>query len=295
MFDRILGNYLVETGYLTGAQLKEVYQEQERSRVRLGVIAISEKLMTVDQVNEVNKMQAVMDKKFGDIAVEYHYLTEEQVKRLIALQGNIYLVFVQTILDKNFLAMEEIAAALNTYQRKNGFTTTDIEDLKSCDPDRIMPLLLGDEEKVLRELVTVFVKTVARLIDYHVYPERVAVLEEYEAEKISVQINHGDHEIFTAVSGSGESMFRAAVAFAGEKFVLEEEDAMDAMCEFLNCVNGIFATKMSFENVDIDMMPPEFFGEGKMVKGEKFYRLTLHVKETVVDYLVSFNQGIELN
>lgn len=76
MFDHIFGKYLVQAGKLTQDSLEEVIKYESSVRVKLGTIAVAEKLMTDKQAEEVNQLQAVMDKRFGDIAVEKGYLTE---------------------------------------------------------------------------------------------------------------------------------------------------------------------------------------------------------------------------
>ena len=135
MISRLFGSYLVKEGKLTEEQLKTVFETMQKVRVKLGLIAISEKLMTTEQSDEVNRLQAIMDKRFGDIAVEKGYLTEEQVTRLLGLQGNQYLSFVQAIVDNDFLNMSDIESALCDYQKSYGFTSTDMEALKSGDSD----------------------------------------------------------------------------------------------------------------------------------------------------------------
>ena len=85
MLDRLLGKYMVEKGILTKDQLRQVYHLQEANRAKLGVIAVSEKLMSIAQAEQVNALQATVDKRFGDIAIEKGYLTESQVARLLEL------------------------------------------------------------------------------------------------------------------------------------------------------------------------------------------------------------------
>ena len=97
MFDRIFANYLVECGKIKEQDLNSIFANQESKRVRLGVIAVAEKLMTIEQVEEVNQLQAILDNRFGDIAVEKGYLNDEQVSRLLVLQGNAYLALIQSI------------------------------------------------------------------------------------------------------------------------------------------------------------------------------------------------------
>ena len=79
MFDQIFGNYLVSAGTITKEQFMDVLESEGKIRVKLGLIAVAEKLMTEEQADEVNKLQSIMDRRFGDIAVEKGYLTDEQV------------------------------------------------------------------------------------------------------------------------------------------------------------------------------------------------------------------------
>ena len=82
MFDRIFADYLVETGKLSEQNVEVIFSTKEERRAYLCVIAVSEKLLTVDQAEEINQLQAIYDKKFGDIAIENEILTAEQVDRL---------------------------------------------------------------------------------------------------------------------------------------------------------------------------------------------------------------------
>ena len=97
MFDQIFGNYLVSSGKISKEQFADVLESEGKIRVKLGLIAVAEKLMTEAQAEEVNKLQAIMDRRFGDIAVEEGYLTEGQVETLLKKQGNAYLAFAQAL------------------------------------------------------------------------------------------------------------------------------------------------------------------------------------------------------
>ena len=46
MVEYMLGNYLVETGKITKEQLIDVINKQDSVRVKLGLLAVSEGLMT---------------------------------------------------------------------------------------------------------------------------------------------------------------------------------------------------------------------------------------------------------
>ena len=77
----------------------------------------------------------IIDNRKGDVN-----LTDEQVSRLLVLQGNAFLAFMQSVVDGGHLSMAEFNDCLENYQKANGFTLTNMEDLKSCDVDRIIPI-----------------------------------------------------------------------------------------------------------------------------------------------------------
>ena len=70
MFGHFFGNYLVKNGILTKEQLDSILKSQKSSRVKMGLIAVSEKMLTARQTYEINMLQVTLDKRFGDIAIE---------------------------------------------------------------------------------------------------------------------------------------------------------------------------------------------------------------------------------
>lgn len=291
MFDRIFANYLAECGKLSGQNLKDIFSIQDSKRVRLGVIAVSEKLMTIEQVEEVNQLQAVLDKRFGDIAIEKGYLNNEQVGRLLVLQGNSYLAFVQSVVDGGYLTMEDIENSLSQYQRENNFTLSNMEDLKSCDINRIMPIFLYNQPEMLRELASVIIRTLVRIVDFHTFINKPSTISEYPYKAICSQVIGGDHRFLTAFCGDAKnSLTDIAVAFAGADNVETAEDAVDALCELVNCVNGLYASDMSNRDVDIDMDAP--FGtlnEG-VLKADKILCIPAYVCGKQIDILLTMDQ-----
>jgi len=53
MIHILFGNYLKKAGKLSAEQLANVYEEQKKVRVKLGLIAVAENLMTIEQADEV--------------------------------------------------------------------------------------------------------------------------------------------------------------------------------------------------------------------------------------------------
>ena len=294
MFDRIFANYLAECGKLSEQNLKDIFSIQDSKRVRLGVIAVSEKLMSIEQVEEVNQLQAVLDKRFGDIAIEKGYLNSEQVSRLLVLQGNSYLAFVQSVVDGGYLSMDDIESMLERFQKENNFTLSNMEDLKSCDNSRIIPIFLYSQPEMLKELASVIVRTSVRLVDFHTFIKKPKTVSEYPYKVLCAQEIGGDHRFLTAFSGDIKgSLQDIAISFAGAENISCDEDVVDALCELVNCVNGLYASDMSNRDVDIDMGAPIGKSEEGVLKADSIVCIPMVICGKPVDLLLTFDQNYE--
>lgn len=295
MFDRIFGQYLESAGKISHEQLDNIYSTQEERRVRLGVIAVSEQLMSIEDVEEVNQLQALYDKRFGDIAIEQGFLDEEQVCRLLSLQGNPFLAFVQAIVDLNIMDMSEINLNVADYQASNGLSDDDIENLKSCDFDRIIPIFTKEQPKLIQRISGVALRTIGRLIDYHLCIDKPQIVKSVDYKAIAVQELVGDHHISTAIAGElNPTLSTAVIKFVGAENVCDSEDILDGCCELINCINGIFATDLSNENVDIDMEAPYHRDMPGVISGDNILRIPMTVCGNGCDLLIALDSSIEL-
>lgn len=289
MFDRIFANYLVETGKLSQQNVEVIFSTKEERRARLGVIAVAEKVITVDQAEEINQLQAVYDKRFGDIAVDNGYLTKEQVERLLDLQGNGFLAFVQSIIDHGCLTMDEINNALETYQKEHSLTLGDMENLKSCEISRIVPIFFYKQPECLIELGGVLFRTIYRLVDYRVYIKKPYITTEISYQNLAMQELFGEHSILNAIAGDMDSLKETAIGFAGAEYICQDEDALDALCELINCVNGMFATQKSHENMDLDMKVPKYFDQPGTLKGNSLLCIPVIIFDKELTIIFSFD------
>lgn len=266
MVEYILGNYLVDIGRITKPELQQVLEKQDSVRVKLGLIAVEEGLMTIEQADEVNRLQAVMDQRFGDIAVGKGYLTEEQVAKLLKQQGNAYLMFVQALVDDDLIMMEEIDLLLNDFKRVNGFSNSELDDIKSDDADRIIPLLLPDEGRQYQDVIGAAVRMLIRMVDRHVYLGHGAMVDALPAEDVVSQAMVGEGGIVDCFSERNGALLKVCSVFGQEEFERLDPDSLDAAGELLNYVNGLYASGLSSQGVFLELMPPEYGAVKENVK-----------------------------
>lgn len=295
MFANILGDYLINKGLISESQFLNLKEEQTKTRVKLGLIAVSEKMITEKQADEINRKQAVMDKRFGDIAVELGYLTNEQVGRLLSLQGNPYMLFTQTASDMGIMTVAEIESAMGDFQKENGFTGADMDAIKSGDIDRIVPLFLPELPVHTKELIAVALRTLNRLITTDICIYKAAIINRYTGKGAALQKMNGDTDVFTAFSGNPEGVLVIADTYAGEIFDALDMDALDSAGEFINIVNGLFATSLSGQNIHVELLPPTLLeGDVTMNSEEGICKVPLLVNRKSVDLIVSVGNEVTL-
>ncbi|MGN0436839.1 MAG: chemotaxis protein CheX, partial [Wujia sp.] len=287
MFGVYFGKYLQDAGVITEEQYNEIIEANRNARVKMGLLAVTEGYMTQAQAEEVNQLQSAMDARFGDIAVEKKYLTEEQVSALLKKQGDSYLLFIQTVMERKILTLMEIQKHLNQYKRTERFTSLDLDAMKSSDIDKIAPIFTRDSSAptVIKDYIALLSRNMVRFVDNKVRLDRLQNIHSYTGKSIASQSFKGDYNLFIGLSGLGNKVI--GEAYAKEDFSEIDEDCLDAVCEFINITNGLFASKLSQEDVQIDMLPPEMYTDSTTISSEGImYLMPMFVYGQRVDVVI---------
>ena len=258
MFSQLMGNYLVEKGIIDEDIKKAVLAEQAGARVRLGTIAVAEKMLTEKQAEEIIHLLTQMDLRFGDIAVDKGYLTEDQVKQLLDKQGNAYMKFIQLITEKTDLTVQVIEEHVEGFRKERGFTEAELTALKQDDIDTIVPVFAFSAKPYVTDLVGLILRNITRFVTTDFYIDRIRHVSEFEYKFISGQKVAGDHSIYLgfAADEDTDGICLLASKYAGETMTEGSDDVADAVGEFANINNGLLASELSEKGVDIDMEPP---------------------------------------
>ncbi len=286
MFGLYFGNYLLEKNILSQSQFESITMEQQKTRVKLGLIAVAEQLLTTRQADEINEIQRRMDQRFGDIAVEKGYLKPEDVTYLLNMQGNPYLQFVQVITENNILTLQEIENFLDDFKAVNNFSDSSIDALKSGDIDRIIPIFIDVTAPFADECIRLSIRNIVRFIHNNIVLKKSYKVNEYSYGSLAYQQMVGDHQLFVGIAATGNELLAIANPFAKEAFTEINEDSFDSVCEFINCINGLYASKLSHEDINIDMTPPLFSVDKKMTSTGEIYVVPIMVNGEQVELIV---------
>ncbi len=286
MFSQFFGNYLLKKGEITKDQFTSCMEYMRANRVKLGLIAEAEGLLTRSQANELNQLQMQTDKRFGDLAIENGYLTDADVSYLLKLQGSPYLIFIQALDENRIMDLETIHQLVAEFQRDNGLSHTALEAIKCGDFDRLLPSFVTTEKDAYFSLMSLALRNIVRFVSPYIRIETAEKTTGYSARYIAYQKTTGACEGFLGFASNDSAILTIADGYAGEYFERPDEDALDSVGEFTNCINGLHATELSYQDTAIDMLPPEFLFDSGISDTDGFYILPLYITGKRVDMII---------
>ena len=294
MFGHYMGHYLVKKGRISQSSLDKIIEYQKSNPTKLGNIAVAEKLLTEKQADEINDLQKKLDQRFGVIAVAKGYLLTEEVNYLLNKQGNHFINFVQAMSDNNIMTIEEIEHELENFQNEGDYSLDDMEALKSGNIDRIIPLFIDPYVPYISDCISLTVRNIIRFINNEIILNPYYKTKEYDFGNIAFQHLEGNQSLFVGLASKGNELLSVAEPFAKEKFMNLNEDSFDAVCEFINCNNGLYVSKLSEEDIHVDMLPPLFDSNKKIVSNGDIFVLPILIDGGMVDLIVAVNCPISI-
>lgn len=143
------------------------------------------------------------------------------------------------------------------------------------------------------ELLTLGVECLSDMVDADLQVLSVQKKRELSAGACASQKVHGPVNACALLLGDLKALRAVAEQYAGSQFIETDEDALDADCELINCINGLFTKRFQERDLEEEMEPP-FFREGKsIIKGDAVYAVSLRLAGVKVIFGIAHNTGIE--
>ena len=184
--------------------------------------------------------------------------------------------FIQSLLNKGLLSLEQVKPLLDDFQQLSGYSDAQMSSLIHDDLVQSINIFVPLKSKRLKELIMTLVQTIRRLIDRDMYLDKSYTARSLQLDKYACQMITGDVHIKVYMSAPGDGLLAIANYFTGDTYETVNEDALDNVGEFINCVNGLFATNLSYNDVAIDMNSPEYSLDGPFISNEKLYVIPIH-------------------
>lgn len=271
MLNRLFGNYLIENQKITDEQLNDLLPVKKGFKAEVETVAVISKVLTAAAAQELLDRIDKGSERFGEAAVEAGYLTDEKLDQLFSYQSNAFMRFIQSLLDKGLLSLEQINPLLDDFQQLGGYNAAQLNALIHDDLAQCINIFVPLKSERLKELTLILVQTMRRLIDCDMYLEKAYTARSFQLGRYACQMIFGDMHVKVYISAPDNGLLAIANYFTGETYETVNEDALDTVGEFINCANGLFATNMSYDDVSVDMSSPEYSLDGPFLSNEKLY------------------------
>lgn len=293
MFSQLFGKYLVEKQIITLEEYRASIDKQLSVRVMLGTIAIAEGLLSEEDVEMINKLQMQFDKRFGDIAQEKGLLTDAQISELLQKQGNPYMQFTQALTECTKLSASVIDKTLSAFQKEHGFSDADMEALKADDLDALIPIFACAADSMITDLAGLVVRNVNRFVTRDFYIGQIRHVHSLPYHSLAGQKLSGSGTFYLALAedAADKAFPLIADSFSGAP-QSETADIFDAVCEFINVNNGLFASDQSEKDKEFEL-EPVFAYQDQTIEGD-FHILPIYIADHLVNLVIADNAGLKL-
>ncbi|BBM86070.1 chemotaxis protein CheX [Candidatus Uabimicrobium amorphum] len=244
---KFFGQFLLERGRILKEELMDALDFQKSVNVKLGTLALDAGYLKAEQIEGIHSEQQRTDKMFGEIALEQNLLSPEQLEELLVIQKNERITLGEALVQKGYLTLGDLEVELTAYkEEQKGYTVQARQAIENLQGGQIADTFLDVTAKLLLRLVDMEVQP----IESHNDKERIAPFMWNVYQQF-----FGDTDGTYIISLSDEPFLKIASQVAHEKIWEVNDFAKDSVMEFANIVVGNTASKLSQEDIRVDLKP----------------------------------------
>lgn len=200
----------------------------------------------------------------------------------------------QLLRDRGILDFQGWNDAVKGFQKKFGFADDELLALLDDDIDKIVPLYVTTSKPYVVDLATLALRSITRFVSSDFYIGRAKRVDSFTYRSLAVQFVDGDADIKLgiATSENNDGFLKIASGFMKEEFKTLNYDVYDAVGEFVNCINGLFATNCSKNGIQLEIYPQAEY-ENQIANGEA-YVLPIYISGQEVFLYISVNASVDV-
>ena len=242
MLNRLFGNYLVNRGYLNPAQLDDLLETITEYKADPQTVILVNKFLPLSQIRFIQQSQ-MQEESFTEAALRLQLLTDNQIEQIVQFQSLPVMCFAQLLLDKQILQTEDIMCVLADFQMYYQFTDEQLHVLCIDDMEQIIRIFVPFQNPRMHELTVTLLQTIKRLIDKNVYLDKAYMAHSIQIDRYAAQTLSGDLNVKFYLSAPINNLLAIANYFGSETYDVINDDALDNVGEFINCVSGLLCNE----------------------------------------------------
>ena len=275
MLNRLFGNYLVEKKCITQEQLEKLLPVPQTVTAKIETIVLVRKILLPAQVQAILESMNDSD-DFGEMVVKEGLVSDDRLEQLTSFQTNSFMKFMQLMVNEDYIRLDQLNQIISSFETEYEYTDAQMNSLMLDDLEEVIRIFVPLKNRHMHELTVTLVQTLKRLIDKEVYLDKAYTSSSVQLDSYASQVVNGDMNFKLYISGSGDNLLGIANYFTGDKYETVNEDALDNVGEFINCVNGLFATNLSYGDVVVDMSSPDYAIDGLYLKDNPLFVIPIH-------------------
>ncbi len=294
MFSQLFGKYLIESDIISEEQYEDILAKVEKTRAKLGLIAVSEGILTKEKAERINILQTQKDARFGDIAVEEGYITKEQLDMILSKQASPYIKFIQVLEEVTGIKQDKIELYIEDFRKSIGFTFEELESLKSEDIDSIVPMFAYAANPYVTRIAALALRNITRFVTDNYYIGKIEHVNNFDYRAFSGQQCEGDINtvIGFAVKDDPDGFIKIAAGYSKRGAYTLGLESYDAVGEFVNCIDGLFSSALSAENIEVEILP-QFSYENQIAKGSA-YVFPIYINGKEVSLYIAVDSDVSI-
>lgn len=178
---------------------------------------------------------------------------------------------------------------------KTGFVERELDAIKSGDMDTMASAFIDMKSDAYMLQLKSVLKSFKYYMKDGVSLEDIRTVSNTDEKYIGCQVMDGDEDVFFGIGGGNGALKKVASAFARCEFEQFDEDAYDAVCELINCTNGMFATKLSANDIECELKPPVFYTDVSVSCDKTFYVLDFKLDGQDFNAVMAVEDVININ
>lgn len=275
MLNRLFGNYLISRGRLAQTQLDNLLSVSREYTAKPETVVVLDKLLPENEAVSISS-QCADGESYTQAALRLGLLSENQLEEIGQLQTSSFMRFMEVLLEQQILTRQDMLPMLAEFQKDSRYTDAQMHSLCIDDLERIADIFVPIHNPHLHELTVTLLRTFRRLIDKDVYLDKAYMAHTIQIDRYAAQMISGDINVKLYLSAPMNNLLAVANYFSEDTYPTINEDALDNVGEFINCVSGLYATNLSYDDVEVDMDAPEYGMEGPYLSSGKLYVIPIH-------------------
>ncbi len=230
MSNKFFGQFLLEKGVISKAQLLKAIDLQKASHLSLGQIAINKGYLSEEQAKQINLEQQRSDRRYGAIAVSMGLLKSRQVSEIFIAQQNARKFFGEILVEQKFLDKTSLIDYLEEHATLKKRSNLQLDNAIYAQPHG---KLIAD---TINTLVRQFLRITKQQIQVESYQEGgLSVPSGKWAFSQMVQLSY---PVKVGVMMDEELIGDVAESFLDMQIRDNQAVCQDSVCEFLNIIMG---------------------------------------------------------